>query len=118
MLFENRGGNVAAAGARAPLGLDQFCQSEIEKLCVSVPRDHDVIRLQITMDDSGRVSFGQTFRRMLQISQQLRLVGLPGVTQLTQSLTIDELHRDELQTSGLANLVDVGDIRMVERRRG
>ena len=32
-----------------------------------------------------------------------------------QSLAIDELHRDEVRAFVLANLVDVRDVRMIER---
>src|SRR6266496_6613604 len=35
-----------------------------------------------------------------------------------QSLTVDKLHRDEVRAFALTNLVDVRDVRMIERCRG
>jgi hypothetical protein len=38
---------------------------------VTITRDHDVVRLQIAMDNSRGVRFRQTFSRVLQEAQQL-----------------------------------------------
>ena len=38
--------------------LDQFCETEIEDLRVAIARDHDVVRLEIAMNDPGCVSLG------------------------------------------------------------
>ena len=37
---------------------------------------------------------------------------------LAQGLSLNVFHRDEVKTIGLTNLVDVRDVRMIERSRG
>ena len=77
---------------------------------------HDVVRLKIAMDDARRVSFRESFRDMLQITQKLWQTSLLSVYQFAQGVPVDKLHRDEVHAIVLANLVDVRDVRMIERR--
>src|SRR5436309_1253210 len=121
MLLHQRGSHFADPSLTVRLltrRLDKFCQPEIENLSVPVACDHDVVRLQIAMHYSSRMSFRQSIRRMLQITQKLRQISLFFVNQLTQREAIDELHRDEVHAIALTNLVNVRDVRMVERGRG
>ena len=40
------------------------------------------------------------------------------MNQLAQRLAIDKLHRDEMHAFSFANLIDVSDVRMIQRGRG
>src|SRR4029453_12066338 len=42
----------AVGGERSFTLRDEFCQAEIEDLCVTVATDHEVLRLQVTVNDS------------------------------------------------------------------
>ena len=50
---------------------DQFGEPEIESLCVTITSHHNVVGLQIAMDNPSRMSFRQSFSRVLQITKQL-----------------------------------------------
>src|SRR5205809_5613454 len=75
-----------------PRRVDEFRQPEIENLCVTLTRDHDVVGLEVAMHDPRDACFGQSFRYMLQMAQKLCRVGLLTMNQFPQRLTLDELH--------------------------
>ena len=50
--------------------LDELRQSEVKDLGVTIGRDHDVVGLEIPMDDSGVVSLRESFRDVLQSTQK------------------------------------------------
>src|SRR2546421_3417866 len=84
---------------------------------MTVTRNHYVVRLEIAMHDAGSMSFSESFCDVLQVAQQLPQIGLTE-NGLAESLPIDEFHRDEICALALANLIDMGDVRMIERGRG
>src|SRR6266568_6996802 len=55
---------------------------------------------------------------MLQVSQKLSKIGLPLMNLLAQRSAIDKLHGDEVHPFTLADFLDGGDVRMIERCRG
>jgi hypothetical protein len=98
------------------LCLHQFCQTEVENLRVSVARHHDVVGFQIAMHDARCMRLSQAFRYLLQIAQQFSLLSLFAVDLLAQRRAIDELHRDEVHAIAFADLIDVCNVRVIERR--
>ncbi len=68
-------------------------------------------------DYSHGVSFCQSIRGVLQVTQKLRQISLFFVNQMTQREAVDELHGDEVRIITLTNFIDGGDVRMIERRR-
>src|SRR6184192_935232 len=97
MLLHQRGSHFTEPSLTVRLltrRLDKFCQPEIENLCMPLTRDHDVVGLQIAMHYSSRMSFRQSIRRVLQITQKLRQISLFFVNQLTQREAIDEKQTD------------------------
>src|SRR4030095_7411828 len=117
MLLQDRCGELAGilADACRLLRLDQFCEAEVEDLRVVVTRDHNVVGLQITVDDSGSVSFGKSSGDMLQMAQELWQFRLSAMDVFTERLTIDELHRDEIHSIRFADLVNMRNVLMIER---
>src|SRR6185295_17909399 len=76
---------------------DEFGQSEIEHLCVPVRRDHDVVGLEIAMNDSRAVSFCESFGDVLQRTQQFWKLFVFGVNLRAERRAFDVLHRDEVE---------------------
>jgi hypothetical protein len=79
---------------------------------------HDVFRFDVPMDDSVGMGHGQGFRRLPGDRNQ----GSDGhgrCSEGMQGLPVDELHRDEIGSTGdLADLINRNDIGMIERRGG
>src|SRR5262245_38717269 len=75
---------------------------------------HDVLRLQIPVNNSRSLSFRQSISHVLQVAQQLSGISLSSVNYLAQSPAIDELQRDEVSSVCLADFVDMSDVRMIQ----
>ena len=97
---------------------DELGQAEVEDLGVAVARDHDVLRLEVAVDDPRGVRLGQAFGHVLQVAQELRQRSPAAMNLLAQRHTVDVLQRDEVEAFGLADLVDVRDVGVVERGDG
>src|SRR5689334_8502766 len=84
---------------------------------MTVTRDHDVVRLEIAMHDTGRMGLSESFGDVLQTTQKLSQVSLHD-NRFAQSLAVYEFHRDKVCGIALADLIDVRNVRMIERCRG
>ena len=71
---------------------DKFREPEIENLGESIPRDHHVLRLQVTMDDSGFVGLGEAIRDLRDNRQHAPDRQRPLRSELPQGLALDQLH--------------------------
>ena len=91
--------------------------TEVQDFDVSLGRHHDVRGLQVAMHDlllMGRIDrFGDLDPEHEQLAQPKR----PLLEPLLQSLALDVLHGDEGFPFDLANLVDLADVGMIQRRR-
>ena len=99
--------------------LEQFREAEVDDLRVAVAVDHDVLGLEIAVDDPALVRLRDRFRDLRQRLEQLRQTRAV-VDARAQRRAVDELHRD-VRNSLVVNLrlidrVDVDDVRMIERR--
>jgi hypothetical protein len=79
------------------LRLDEFGESEVEDLRVTVGRDHDVVGFQIAMNDTGVVCFRKSFGDVLQGAQEPGEVFVLFMHLVAQRGAVDVLHRDEVQ---------------------
>ena len=97
--------------------VDQLSQAEIDDLGMTIFRQHHVGRLEIAMDDplvvGARQAFGH-FRRDFERAAGRQMSAREHVAEL---LAPHQLHRDEADTVGFVDLMDDGDVRMLERRR-
>ena len=93
---------------------DQFYQTEIQDLRIAIARDHDVVGLQIPMNDARGMSLHQSFGDVLQVAQQLSQFGSLAMNLLAQSLPIDKLHRDEVCAVVLADFENLRDVGMTQ----
>jgi hypothetical protein len=119
MLFPFHRGYVAGrVGWSDSSRLHQFCQTEVENLGVTVAGDHDVVRLQIAMDDAGPMRFRQATGHLLQVLDQFSQLSPLVVDFLAQGRPFDVFHGDEVHAILFADFVDVGNVWMIECRCG
>ncbi len=94
----------------------QLRQPEIENFGVAVVRHHDVLGLQIAVDDVGLMRARQSVRNLNhQIDQRPELSF--ALDAVAQGLARDVFHRDVVIRVCHADFVNREDVRMVERRR-
>ena len=103
--------------ARVHPRLDELGQPEVEDLDEAVARDHQVLGLEVAVNDAGSVRLGRPSAICTAISRR-RFVGTgsPEATSSRRVFPLDELHRDVRDSVRLADVVDGQDVRMVERR--
>ena len=113
------------AGGRELRGLvERFRDAEVHELhhalAILGVGQHDVVRLQIAMDDAVPVNRRQRRRHLLE--QRDRKAGLHAVATLDhvlQARAVDELHRDvQGAVGGLAEVGHPHDVGMVQCGRG
>jgi hypothetical protein len=85
---------------------------------VTIASDHYVVGFQIAMHDPRGMSFRQAFGYVLQVPEKLSQLRALLMDLLAQRDSVDKLPRDELCAVTLTNLVDVSNVRVIERRRG
>ena len=92
---------------------EKLRQPEVENLCVAVRRDHDVFRLQVTMDDVRLVCAREC---VSDLDQQIEKRGDLVVARdaIAQSLAGNVFHRNVVARSG-ADLVNRQDVRVIQR---
>lgn len=89
--------------------MQRFGETEVQDLGLTVRRHHDVVGLDVAVDDALGVRLGQSLRylggdldRTLQIECLL-------LDQRAQRATLDELHRDEDRPVLFVDIVDLRD---------
>ena len=65
------------------LWLDQFRESKIQNLGMAVARYHDVVGLEIAMDDARGMCFCESVSNVLQVAQKLREIDVLVMNELT-----------------------------------
>src|SRR5206468_3830990 len=98
---------------RRPLWLSQFCKAEIEDLDVAIAPDHDVLRLDVAMDDARGMRRCQRAAGLNCDFEDLRQL-YSRIDVLTQRLAIDKLSRDKTRTARRADLMNGKDVRMIQ----
>jgi hypothetical protein len=71
----------------------ELSQAEVDDFRVSLDGDHDVVRLEVPMDDPCRMRFSQPLGGLGEDFQPPRHRRLPG-QKLAQRLAVDEFHGD------------------------
>ncbi len=90
-------------------------QTEIEQLGVAVRTHHDVVRLDVAMDDLRRVRDRQRFGHLPRDADDAG-ERQPLRRQLPQRRSLDQLHRDVAIGADHARFVDGDDVGVVEGR--
>ena len=111
--------NRAACGLTAVGGRAlELRESEIDDLGPTVRIEHDVAGLEVAVHDTLRMSRRQAIRHLHGHQQRFVERERSAIEALLQALSVDQLHGDIGQGFGLSDVVDGGDVGMVERRRG
>ena len=98
-------------------GLEQLGEAEIEDLGVAVGGDHDVLGLDVAVDDARLVGLLQPAPDLGGDLERAEEVELAALDEGLHRLARDELHRDVEALGPLAHVVHLGDRRVVHRRR-
>ena len=108
-------GDLAAGvgGGRHPPG-----EPEVQDLHQAVARHHEVPGLQVPVHDARRVRLREAGRDLGGELEQLLHGEGTVLEHLLERPALHQLHRDEARPLVLADLVDGGDVRMVEGRGG
>jgi hypothetical protein len=96
---------------RAPL----LGQPEIQNLHVAVARDHDVVRLQIAMHQTGRVRRRQPVGHLRGDIDRLRRGHRAGLDHAPQSVAADQFGSDPVCAVIAADVVNGDDVGVIER---
>ena len=110
---------AAEATSPAPRGTGALREPEVHHLDDAVAPDHDVLRLDVAVDDAAAVRRGKRRGDLGADVHEFahRQRAARGET-LAQRHAVHELRRDEVDRARLPDLVDRDDVRMVERRGG
>ncbi len=100
---------------RTRLRLLQLCQAEVENLHPAVPRDKEVLGLQVPVDDAFLVRRGQTVRDLDRIVDRLARGESSGGDPASQRFPFQELCDDVRRAIVRADVVDRRDVGVVER---
>ena len=87
------------AFALSPVVVPQFREPEIDDLREAVRRHHDVLGLQIAMDDARGVRLRQPVGCLRQVPDQRLEVGLLAMDERLERGSAHQLHRDVVQVS-------------------
>ncbi|OQC35807.1 MAG: hypothetical protein BWX64_02308 [Acidobacteria bacterium ADurb.Bin051] len=93
---------------------EQAGDAEVEQLGEAVGREHDVLRLDVAVQDAGGVRVHQRFEQTARHRVEFAAGERPPLQPLPQGLTRHELHREVDGTGILSGLVEGGDRRMLQ----
>ena len=102
---------------RERVGLDELGESKVEHFHVPVGAQHDVLGLDVAVEDVRLVSGGERARDAdRDVDDLADAERLAGVEAVAQRLPFDVLGRDEVPRLLLPHLVDGNDVGVVELR--
>ena len=95
-----------------------MCEAEVDDLDEPVSSHHDVVGLQVAVDDTRVVGFLEPFAELSGDMSHFRKLERSVLEALAERRPVDELHRDERRGLEISDLVDGNNVGMVERRGG
>jgi len=106
-LVEMHGGRISTDSAAG--------DAEVENLRVAVLVHHHVLRLQVAMDDSHAVRFGETVANIPRDADNHPLAQAADLAhQALQILAADELHREVVDAFGLPEVEQPADVAVAD----
>ena len=108
--------NVQRFGIREFVEGGQFREPEVENLDEAVARDHQILRLQISMDDAGLVGFCQPVRYLGRDWDCSLQRERSGDQQVAQQIALDQLHCNIEIAVDLSQLEDGHYVRVIQSR--
>src|SRR5205823_7903173 len=95
-------------------GFGKLCNPEVEHFHVSVRPEHDVLRLDVAMDNAGFVGGGERTRHLDRGVNSFTQLHPPAHQTLTQCLAFDQFTGYVMSRMILADLVNRQDVWMIE----
>src|SRR4029077_12908959 len=92
-----------------------FRQTEVQNFDAALIRHHYIGGLQVTMNDALVVSSSQRLRNRASEVQNLIDRETSMGNESIERVTLDELHREEVNAACFLKRVECNDVRMVER---
>ena len=97
--------------------LRELREAEVEYLHLAAFGDEDVRRLDVAVDDAGRVRGVERVGDLDGIVEEQRPSAAACRDAPAQRRAVEHLHDEERQVAVLADVIERADVRMVERRR-
>ena len=98
-------------------GIHQLGQAKVDDLEVAVLRDEQVFGLEVTVNDAAPVHLGEGVSRLTCVVKRLPELQGASLEHVAQRAAVDVLHGDVRAVADLADVVDGGDVRVVDRCR-
>ena len=96
----------------------QFGETKIEHLYLAAHSQHDVRGLDVAVGDPHGVGLGQGIRDPAPDPDDVSLLQRPRRHPGAEVFPVDVLHDDVVDPISLTNIINGGDVRVVDRRRG
>ena len=109
------GRRIRTAGMAA---LKKFRQTEIQHLGRTVAGNHQVLRLQIAVNDATFVRFGETVGNLRRDRDRFAKRDRACSQEPTHRLAINQLHRDVVRTVHVTEFIDRHDVWVIQGTRG
>lgn len=94
-------------------------EAEVQHFDEACGGDHDVAGFEIAMDDPAGVSPGDAESRLMGVAEEFgQWIARFPMHPAAERVAFHELHGEEVDAIGLAEVVDGDDVRMVERGSG
>ena len=113
-LARRLGGGLIDIGDRAR----QLRDAEIQHFRPALRRDDDIGRLEVAMDDAALVRFFESGGHVAGKRDDLSLGQRPGGDALGERRSRDVLHDEEVDPVGAVEVVNGGDVGVVQARQG
>ena len=114
IVYRRRGHRCANRLQFGQRAIYDFRQSEIQNFCLATPRQEQICRLEVAVDDACTVRHVEGIRNLGgKIQQGIELHGL-ALDPVFQRGALEVLHHNEVAALILADVVDRADIRMIQ----
>ena len=113
----NRSGNGETIGSAGLVQGMQFRQTEIQDFGGAIGRNHQVVGLQIAMNDADFMCLGERVGNLCRDRDGLAKWYRPRGEQLTHRLAANQFHRDVVRAVYVSEFVNGDDVGMIQRAR-
>src|SRR5882724_248031 len=96
---------------------NEFHQAKVEDLRVSITGDHDVVGLEVAMDNAHGMGLSQTLSHVLQVAEQFPQLRIFPINLVAKRNALDKLHGYIVRAIVLPDLEDLRNVGMAQRRR-
>jgi len=114
-MLGDSGGRIRTPGV---VELKKFRQTEIQHLGRTVARNHQVLRLEIAMNDANLVRFGETVGNLRRDCDRLAKWNRARGEQRTHRFSIHQFHCDIARAVYVSEFINRHNVRVIKRAGG